>query len=284
MRSRFSLTLVVVLLLALLAVVPAAAGGWAVITLDSLPENPTAGQPLEIGFMVRQHGFHPMDGLQPIVRLRNPATGERITLTADPDPDKAGHYQAVLNFPSEGTWEWSIEAYSGVQRMPALQVATANASAEGAGLSAAGPAPLAWGLLALTGLAAGLLLLRSGKTRLALGSGALGLAFAAAALVAVLGSPARAEASPVEVSSVETGRRLFLAKGCVMCHSHNRAESNEWNVNIGPGLSNYSNSEEFLHSWLKDPSAVRENAAMPQLELKEQEILDLIAFINAREE
>ena len=50
------------LLLAMAFTVPALAGGWAVITLDELPGQVEANQPLEIGFMVRQHGVTPLSG------------------------------------------------------------------------------------------------------------------------------------------------------------------------------------------------------------------------------
>ncbi|MBL8103614.1 MAG: hypothetical protein JNM02_13855, partial [Anaerolineales bacterium] len=44
-------------LLALAFTIPAFAGGWAVITLDEFPSEVHASQPLEIGFMIRQHGI-----------------------------------------------------------------------------------------------------------------------------------------------------------------------------------------------------------------------------------
>jgi hypothetical protein len=63
-----------IILLALVCVIPALAGGWAAITLDDWPAGVVAGQPLAVGFMVRQHGINPMDDLTPILMARNPDT------------------------------------------------------------------------------------------------------------------------------------------------------------------------------------------------------------------
>ncbi|MEO8162945.1 MAG: hypothetical protein ABI590_04110, partial [Ilumatobacteraceae bacterium] len=38
----------------------ATAGGWAVSTLDEVPV-PIAGEPIDVGFTIRQHGITPVD-------------------------------------------------------------------------------------------------------------------------------------------------------------------------------------------------------------------------------
>ena len=43
------------------------AGGWAIVTLRDLPQYAIAGTPLQLTFMVRQHGVSPMGGLAPEV-------------------------------------------------------------------------------------------------------------------------------------------------------------------------------------------------------------------------
>jgi hypothetical protein len=55
MRRRLSLSFVLVAAMLLLAS-PALAGGWAVITLDTLPRDVRAGQSMRVGFAIRQHG------------------------------------------------------------------------------------------------------------------------------------------------------------------------------------------------------------------------------------
>src|ERR687888_351278 len=73
-RSIFIGTVVVVAMLALAA--PALAGGWAVVTLDTLPREVHGGQSFQLGFMVRQHGKTPtnqdLDGkpLKPVITAR----------------------------------------------------------------------------------------------------------------------------------------------------------------------------------------------------------------------
>ncbi len=65
MLSRSRISLLLAILLALVVTIPAFAGGWAVITLDELPSGAVAGQPLTVGFTVRQHGRTLMSGLAP---------------------------------------------------------------------------------------------------------------------------------------------------------------------------------------------------------------------------
>src|SRR5215208_4921510 len=121
MSSRFSISLGLALLMVLVFVSPAFAGGWAVITLDELPMDVVAGQPLQIGFTVRQHGVTRLDGLDPTILARLPFE-EQLTVHAKPEGEQ-GHYTATLTFPKEGNWEWSIQAFTMEQEMPMLSVA-----------------------------------------------------------------------------------------------------------------------------------------------------------------
>ena len=50
------------------------AGGWAVVTVDTLPESVVAATPVRLSFTVRQHGQTLVDGLQP-----------KVTAVADKD-------------------------------------------------------------------------------------------------------------------------------------------------------------------------------------------------------
>ena len=128
--KRFSRIFLAVLtaLLATLSVTSLAwAGGWAVITLDRLPENVVAGQPYALGFMVRQHGRTPWQVDQITILASQAESGQSLTFTAKPD-EVPGHYQAKLLFPQPGAWEWSIQSglYPDKQPMPALRVAAAG--------------------------------------------------------------------------------------------------------------------------------------------------------------
>jgi hypothetical protein len=269
---------------------PTFAGGWAVITLDELPTNVVAGEPLTIGFTVRQHGISPMNGLDPTVTATL-LKDEQFVVLAEPD-DQPGHYTATLTFPKEGNWEWSIQAFTMDQPMPPLTVAASKADSANQPVSKADSQPVSSGSLlmlrVLTFGAAlvGLVLAFQRKSRIA---GALaGLCLVVGISTFMLGAAApEVEAQGKESSevSVELGRQLFLAKGCITCHYNTRAaDRNEyWTIDIGaPDLSNYSAHPEVLFIRLKDPVAAKSDAKMPNLGLKETEIEALIAFINSK--
>jgi hypothetical protein len=136
MRRRLIFSLVVSLAAVLLLVAPALAGGWAVITLDTLPRDVRAGQSIRVGFVIRQHGNelvnNDWDGnaLKPVLTARKqadasgaaagtltlaaahssaPAKGETIQAEAQQEGPK-GHFVVDLVFPSAGTWAWEIAA------------------------------------------------------------------------------------------------------------------------------------------------------------------------------
>jgi len=277
------------LLFALVFAIPVLAGGWAVITLDELPGQIVTGEPLEIGFMVRQHGRTPMSGLTPTITARLTGSNETIRASAQAE-GKVGHYVAVLTLPQAGEWRWAIEAFTMNQPMPPLTVLantlqTANASPKPT-LSSLFLLAVAIGLV---GAVSGLLALKK-KARWALALVAIGLLLSGAGLASAVDQPlARSEAqqkpsnAPPSVSQVELGRQLFIAKGCLTCHYHSEtAADREFGVDIGPNLTNFSASPEYLRMWLADPQSVRSAAEMPNLGLSEVEIEALIAFVNEK--
>ena len=99
---------------------------------------------------------------------------------------------------------------------------------------------------------------------------ALTLAFALG--VAALTVPACAQ------DAVEQGKRYFMDVGCYGCHTVGKV-----GTPIGPDLSKvgakYSHS--YLERWLRDPSAQRPSAHMPTLELSEQQVKGLAAFLSS---
>ncbi|MDX1612940.1 MAG: cytochrome c [Candidatus Promineifilaceae bacterium] len=80
----------------------------------------------------------------------------------------------------------------------------------------------------------------------------------------------------------ERGRALFVAKGCVMCHRHHGLGElgPDRGALIGPDLSRYQPSPDFVRRWLREPGAIRPGTAMPDLDLSEDEITALIAFLG----
>lgn len=89
---------------------------------------------------------------------------------------------------------------------------------------------------------------------------------------------------PAAPSDAERGKRLFVAKGCVMCHVH-RDVNEQAVVAMGPELTHKRFDRAYLESWLKDPAATRApspgSAPMPNMHLETREIASLVAFINS---
>ena len=90
---------------------------------------------------------------------------------------------------------------------------------------------------------------------------------------------------PPSETMVAHGEALFRTKGCVTCHAYSGiAQPRDWDASIGPDLTNYRNEPAFLRRWLAEPSAVRADTKMPDLELAAPEIEALIAFLNRTKE
>jgi cytochrome c2 len=284
----FVLPLAVTALLILAA--PALAGGWAVVTLDELPTQVVAGQSLTIGFVVRQHGRTPLDGLTPQIRATRADAPGSFTVTARPQGE-TGHYQATLTFPSAGAWDWTIDAFSFPQPMPRLDVSAATVVEEPQTSAAPVRVSLSMviGVVALVASIGALLLLI--RTRAAWAA-ALTLAAALICVVSfVSAANPSAQAANVQAGAAlgpgaaqaDLGRALFLAKGCVVCHSHEAvldARREFAGLNVGPNLSKVARTPDYVRVWLKDPSALKAGTEMPNLGLSSDEIEALIAFLR----
>jgi len=94
-----------VCLFALVAAMPASAGGWANVTLDRLPTDFRAGQTVTLGFMVRQHGVTPTNSVRPYLTARHSETSDTVRFDARQE-GTVGHYVADVTFPTAGAWEW----------------------------------------------------------------------------------------------------------------------------------------------------------------------------------
>src|SRR5262245_52124166 len=84
---------------------PAAAGGWAVVSLDPLAAAPTPGRPTAIGFTIRQHGQTPVADETASIVVTAPS-GVTTRFPAHPD-GPVGHHVAVVTLPVAGTYHWS---------------------------------------------------------------------------------------------------------------------------------------------------------------------------------
>jgi mono/diheme cytochrome c family protein len=91
----------------LLPALMAHAGGWAVITVDDLPDVVEATKPVTLSFVVRQHGVTLLDTLRPSIEAKS----GRLTETAKARPTgKPGSYTASLTLPSAGDWSITIRS------------------------------------------------------------------------------------------------------------------------------------------------------------------------------
>jgi|SRR5215211_1800450 len=83
-------------------------GGWAVITVEDLPQRLTVGQPVSIAFMVRQHGTRPLEGLKPTLTATDGSRAtEQISAPAEAS-GPVGHYVAKFVVPRAGNWTLTI--------------------------------------------------------------------------------------------------------------------------------------------------------------------------------
>ena len=297
MVSRFRIVVILTLLLAFAAVFPVFAGGWAVITLDELPSGVVAGEPLTIGFTVLQHGVTPMTNLEPTVTA-SLSNGKLLTFFATPE-GKPGYYTATLTFPEAGEWEWSIQAFTMGQKMPVLNVAASSTTAVSQPITNSNPATLGISPLLIVGIfalatgVAGLVVALRHKSRFTLGLTVICLLIGGASLIAASASPVEVEAQSssetldlASTSQVELGEQLFVAKGCITCHVNTKVTNSHdyWTIPYenATNLSNFSAHPDVLRMRLKDPTSVKSDTKMPNLDLTEVEIEALVAFINSK--
>lgn len=113
MTRRIIITIALALVALLAGTSAALAGGWAIVTLDQLPQDVRAGQSTQIGFVVRQHGKTPtnigLDGqrLSPMVTITQAGDAKPIAFPAR-QTGATGHFVADITFPRAGEWEWAI--------------------------------------------------------------------------------------------------------------------------------------------------------------------------------
>jgi hypothetical protein len=119
---------------------PAAAGGWAVTTLDPLAAAPVAGEPFDVGFTIRQHGRTPVS-LPDAAILVTGADGVTERFPARLQGPE-GHHVATVEVPASGAVTWAVEqGIFGVQELGTLAVAV-EATSSGSSDTSPWPAPL----------------------------------------------------------------------------------------------------------------------------------------------
>ena len=125
MNRCVPLLVVPLIVLALVAVGVAYAGGWAATTMHPRSASPIAGEPTRIAFTIRQHGYRPVDVTDTAIEIiapdgtRTRFPGRRLA--------KQGRYAANVLFPKPGSWRWQvIQGWFGPQSLGKIVVVPAG--------------------------------------------------------------------------------------------------------------------------------------------------------------
>jgi cytochrome c oxidase subunit 2 len=75
---------------------------------------------------------------------------------------------------------------------------------------------------------------------------------------------------------IARGKELFVEQGCYGCHTMGKM-----GTPIGPDLSAIGSKhpQAYLERWVRDPSAQKPTAHMPKLDLTEEEVRALAAYL-----
>ncbi len=96
---------------------------------------------------------------------------------------------------------------------------------------------------------------------------------------------------PIAVGTArgDRGRALFVAKGCIGCHtkSDDATLADYAEMRVGPDLTGRSYPTAWLVQKVTDPASIREGRAatgtvMPQLEVTAAEAMEIARYLNAR--
>ena len=145
-KKNLWLVVVLTVLLASFAF-PVFAGGWATVTVDSLPASIQAGESARIEFTILQHGKTPVhtlywDGREALLTPIVTATLADTSVEFEAQPAKElGRWFVDVTLPEAGTWEWSIEPkpLGGVTQLEPLSVQPAAKAALAVGSVTAVP-------------------------------------------------------------------------------------------------------------------------------------------------
>ncbi|QDU87893.1 Cytochrome c oxidase subunit 2 precursor [Pirellulimonas nuda] len=98
----------------------------------------------------------------------------------------------------------------------------------------------------------------------------------------------RAPADPAEADAL-AGERLFFSLTCANCHT---VRGTRADATIGPDLTDIAsrkelgggvleNSRENLTRWLKDPQSVKPGSKMPNFQLNDEHVRQLVAYLES---
>jgi hypothetical protein len=215
----------------------------------------------------------------PTVALIHAEDGTRIEFEARQEGVE-GRYVAALSFPSAGRWTMEIAPGPFLANLVGVLEVADEAPAQAAGNEGFLNSERWWvwlaPALATLGLAPAAVRGQLGKRGVA--TSVLGIALLGTGAAWWSAGTVTAAQPEVQIADADYGKTLFLAKGCTSCHIHAEAKA-YWSTEMGPALTEYVASPEFVFSWLKDPASIKPDTLMPNLELKEGEIEALVAFL-----
>jgi len=107
-------------------------GGWAVVTIQELPEYFVAGRPYTIEFNVRQHGHNLLNDLEPTLIVRSGSNEQRIAAKAK----AAGTYAATFTAPAGGPLTLTIKSGFGASNLELYPAPVVAAGARAPTISA----------------------------------------------------------------------------------------------------------------------------------------------------
>ena len=107
----------------------ALAGGWAVTSVDSAPEEIVAGRTSTVEYTVRQHGDKPVAVDDTFIQITSVATSETLQFPGQAT-GATGQYMAEISVPAEGEWTWQVsQGWFGMQELGVIQATGADTAA-----------------------------------------------------------------------------------------------------------------------------------------------------------
>ncbi len=101
-------------------------GGWAVVTVDDVPDYLVTGKPVPLSFVVRQHGATLLSGLSPSVTIQSGSTQTSVAARAT---GGSGHYAASVTVPRAGDWTITVNSGFGPSKTTLMPLKAIDAGA-----------------------------------------------------------------------------------------------------------------------------------------------------------
>lgn len=285
MRKKWVLVIGLLMMIGLfLTPRSARAGGWATVTVSELPTEVVAERPFTVEFSVRGHGQTLVAGLDAAVTAVHETSGTRVNVPAEDDAEE-GFYTATLTLPEAGEWRWEISTYGRAYPMPSLMVnEVAAVVKDGVSRETAVSWQLILGWLAAAGAALCLFFWMRQRTQVRLaGVVLLGVVSVAGfALHIQMPQSVLAENEAALLPAIdpdEMGEALFVAKGCIQCHTYDKVTMAPNMLPFGPNLTYLKRPPEYVALWLANPADLKADTSMPNLHLSEAEIETLVDFL-----